>query len=366
MMKPEPGKEYPAPDEPALIGEIVQLFRNFIENKYRRPGEARRDAHAKMHGCAIAEFAVDAHLPPELRQGVFKEPSKYLALIRFSSADPDPELDDRKADVRGMAIKLLEVPGTKLLKNEENEKTQDFLLINSRFFFSPDIQDYRDFSRDFVTAGGIAAKIGGFLKYISRPAHWRPFFLLWKMQHAPMQSPLTSGYWSTVPYKLGSLAVKYSAQPSNVAAAIKRSSANFLNEAMKAHLRESDAFFDFMIQVQKDPEQMPVENSTIEWDERKSPFIKVATIRIPKQDFDSEEQRGFAENLSYTPWHALPEHQPIGGMNRVRKAVYESSSELRHRINEAKRQEPEVQRLPQAYRNIFSGSASAGPGLRTD
>ena len=46
------------------------------------------------------------------------------------------------------------------------------------------------------------------------------------------------------------------------------------------------------------------------------------------------------ENLSFTPWHSLPEHRPIGGINRVRKAVYLAVSTLRHRLNQAPRVEP--------------------------
>lgn len=76
-------------------------------------------------------------------------------------------------------------------------------------------------------------------------------------------------------------------------------------------------------QNQTDPANQPVEDPTILWDERKAPFVEVANIRIPKQTFDSEAQQDFCENLSFTPWHALPEHRPVGGINRMRKAVYE-------------------------------------------
>ena len=85
---------------------------------------------------------------------------------------------------------------------------------------------------------------------------------------------------------------------------------------------------------------MPVEDPTIVWDEIKAPFIEVATIRIPKQQFNSEAQQTFCENLSYTPWHALADHRPVGGINRVRKAVYERISLLRHQLNKAPRVEP--------------------------
>lgn len=48
----------------------------------------------------------------------------------------------------------------------------------------------------------------------------------------------------------------------------------------------------------------------------------MATVTLPKQDFDTDQQNEFCEGLSFSPWHALPAHRPIGGLNRVRKAVY--------------------------------------------
>jgi hypothetical protein len=155
-----------------------------------------------------------------------------------------------------------------------------------------------------------------------------------------MDNPLTNAYWSAVPYRLGPHAVKYSAQSTNLFPPVKRRTRNFLREAMAEYLKVADAYFDFMVQVQTDADKMPIEDSTIEWDEKVSPFIKVATIRIPRQKFDSAAQREFAENLSYTPWHSLPDHQPLGGMNRARRMVYQAGSELRHKMNRAPQEEP--------------------------
>ena len=67
------------------------------------------------------------------------------------------------------------------------------------------------------------------------------------------------------------------------------------------------------------------------WPERLSPFVAVATLRIPAQSFDSPAQLAFARNLAYNPWHALPEHRPLGNQNRARKAIYLELSQLRQR-----------------------------------
>ena len=156
-----------------------------------------------------------------------------------------------------------------------------------------------------------------------------------------MKNPLAARYTTTTPYKLGPSAVRYGVTsrdaPQSPAGG---SSQDFLREAMVEQLKNPDAHFDFMIKFQTDPVKMPVEDSTVAWDVRVSPFIKVATIRIPKQVFDSDRQIEFAETLSFNPWHSLPEHQPIGGMNRIRKAVYGEMSRFRHDMNGVPRREP--------------------------
>ena len=85
---------------------------------------------------------------------------------------------------------------------------------------------------------------------------------------------------------------------------------------------------------------MSVEDSMTEWKEDEAPFSKVASIRIPRQTFDTVEQNAFCENLSFSPWHALPEHKPLGVTNRLRKVIYEHISRVRHEMNSAARSEP--------------------------
>ena len=88
---------------------------------------------------------------------------------------------------------------------------------------------------------------------------------------------------------------------------------------------------------------MPIEDPTVEWSEKISPFESVARITVQPQDFDSREQNLFCDNLSFNPWHALPEHRPIGGINRLRKSVYEAVSAYRHQRNAPAPAAPELQ-----------------------
>jgi hypothetical protein len=66
----------------------------------------------------------------------------------------------------------------------------------------------------------------------------------------------------------------------------------------------------------------------------------VATITIPRQQFATTERDEFGENLSFTPWHALPQHRPLGAVNRIRRVVYQTISKLRHDMNGVQQREP--------------------------
>jgi hypothetical protein len=113
-----------------------------------------------------------------------------------------------------------------------------------------------------------------------------------------------------------------------------------LRERLAASLAEGDAAFELLVQRQRDPVTMPVEDATIEWLESRSPFERVATLRLPAQRFDAPDQMAFAEHISFTPWHSLAAHEPVGGINRVRKAVYQAVSRYRHERNGVVRREP--------------------------
>lgn len=296
-------------------------------------GIMRRDAHPKMHGVVKAEFTVEPGLPSELRIGVFAQPRTYQAWIRFSNQSPSRGPDSER-DIRGMAIKLMGVPGEKLLERQKHEQTQDFILISTKVFVTRDVAQFDDMIK--AMTGSLWSKIGFF------GLHWRVILNLVKSLRK-FANPLQTRYFSTTPYLFGATAVKYAAIP-QVRHPDKLPSApgdDYLREAMIAQLRREDALFDFAVQLQTDAGTMPIEDPGRAWDESASPWRKLATIRIPRQEFDSEAQRTFGENLSFTPWHCLPAHRPLGGINRARRVVYDLISTFRHEWNQAPRREPD-------------------------
>ena len=102
------------------------------------------------------------------------------------------------------------------------------------------------------------------------------------------------------------------------------------------------ACFRFLLQRRADPATMSVEDSRVPWDQEKSAFVPVAILTVPVQEFTSEGRARFCENLSFTPWHSLPVHRPLGNINRTRKTVYEAVSAFRHEANHEARREPDA------------------------
>jgi Catalase len=324
--------------EADLIAQIVSLTRAKLLAGYTPGGgPMHRDAHPKSHGCVRAKFIVASKLPDYLRVGLFAEAGTFDAWIRYSNGAPS-QAPDSRPDVRGMAIKVMGVPGTKLLEDELQATTQDFVVCNHHSFFVKDPADYVSFVSNFMNGKPL-----GFIFPELNPLKWR-LREVWNLANGLLKSiPSTTEirYWSQTPYRFGYTAVKYSVVPRSVPTVpAQPKSDNRLREALIAQLAAGEVVLDFMVQLQESPRTMPIEDPRIRWSETESPFIKVATIVIPAQEFDTAERREFDENLSFTPWHALPEHEPLGGINRARRAVYQAISRLRHETNGVARVEP--------------------------
>lgn len=325
------------PNEAATAEKIADVIEKSIREKYSA-GTALRDAHPKAHGCVQAEFQVQKKLPQNLAQGIFIPGKTYKAWIRFSNASPDASQADIKKDARGMAIKVLGIPGEKLLEDEKKTSTQDFIMINHPVFFINDPDRYLALMQD-VNSKNYFKKL-----HIPFALGFKGTSIAAKLKKK-ISNPLQTRYWSMVPYQLGlgadRQAVKYSVRAcsADVDPMPDHPSHDFLREVLRNSLQKNDACMEFLVQA-RTSNTMSVEDSMTEWKESQAPFYQVATIHIPKQVFDTLDQNKFCENLSFTPWHALPEHKPLGVVNRMRKVIYERISRVRHEMNLTKRQEP--------------------------
>ncbi len=311
--------------EAEAVGVIARGLEAFVRAGAEN-GPAHRDAHPKAHGCVSAEFRVLDGLPPELAVGLFAAPRRYSAWVRFSNANGAPR-PDKVGDARGAAIKVVGLEASR-------SGTQDFVMIDNPRFLVRNASDY-------VVFQAAAANPLKFFFPSLNPFSFRIHELLAAMEITGGRpaNPLNLQYWSATPYLFGEAACKYALRPAGAPSPhVDRSTPDFMRENLVRSLDGGDASFDFCIQLRAP--SMPVEDPTILWRETESPFVPVARVTIPRQVFDTAERIAFGENLSFTPWHGLDAHRPLGGINRVRRVVYETISTLRHALNAAPRVEP--------------------------
>lgn len=328
------GHEYVQYDEDRIAYGLLREFEAQVTRMYKAK-KMLRQVHTKMHGCVKASFSVEKDLPEELKVGVFGGESKnYHAWVRFSNGNTKPQ-KDRKKDIRGVAIKLLGVPGEKILHDELLAETQDFLLMSSETFFAKNIRELSRLLNAITSTNFVKNRL-----FILNPLLW-PIILRAAKSKVACKNPLELSYWSTQPYQFGktACAVKYHLRPSsgNTIVVENTSDYNYLKYNLAQTLHDSEAKFDFFVQFQTDAEAMPIEDPTVAWT---SQYIKLATLTIHPQVFDSNTQIEYGDNLSFNPWHSLPVHRPLGTFNRVRKRVYEAMSKFRHEKNKLPDVEP--------------------------
>ncbi len=324
------------PDEDAFLDSIISTFEKQMQLLWK-PGAFERGGNTKTHGIVRGELIVHDDLPAEFRHGIYAKPQTYRAWVRFSGPGPyiTPDIDD--VGFMSISIKLMGVPGPKLMADEKF--TQDLFGVSTPTFVTPDTKA----NAQLQLASLKNAQLYYFINF------HRPHILdlimqsLWlKTQSSPFEAP----YFSCVPYLLGEgQAMQYSIWPkSNHRTPIPRLPLrppdDYLRDAMIDRLAEEDVEFDIRIQLQTDPYLMPIENNAVLWPERLSPRVSVATLRIPRQIFDSPAQMEFAKRLSYNPWHCIPEHRPLGNQNRARRRMYSELSKLRQKMNAVPHYEP--------------------------
>ena len=308
-------REVTAPDEQATTAEFIAFLK--AASAARHPtGEIPRFNQGRHSGCVEAEFTVVNGLPAELKVGLFQQSRSYSAWIRFANAST---ITDREKDVRGMSIKVRGVPGENLTPGSD---AQDFVLNSHPVMMVPGPREFLQLLRA-VEAGGLKRA----LYFISHPKAARIAFA--SRQQPP--SHLDISYWSTTPYQFGpGRAVKYIVRPvSRAHPKTPTLTDTYLHDELRLRLSMEDIAFDFFVQFQTDARTMPIEDASVEWSERDSPYVRVAEVRIPRQAIDAPGRDQACERTSFSPWHCLAEHRPLGGMNRARREIYQAMQQLR-------------------------------------
>jgi len=203
-----PNEQIPA-GEAAMTQGIIQTAVRIVD-QHREGTRYLRDAHAKAHGCVKAEVSVLPDLDPALRQGVFAEPGKtWQAMMRLSNGNAYPQFDSIR-DARGMALKLLDVPGKQLLADQQTRTEQDFVMFSHPNFFVSDVAEYAQ----NIGAQADGKKVLAFFPKAD-PRSWQVrhlFIALATLAPAPA-SPTQTTYFSVSPYKFGAANAKFRVAP---------------------------------------------------------------------------------------------------------------------------------------------------------
>jgi hypothetical protein len=285
-----------------------------------------------------ATVTVRDDVPECMRKGIFAAVRSFPAYVRFSGPGPDVPRDIQDVGFASMAVKLMDVPGAKLMDDEKF--TQDLICICTPTFVTPNTREnakLQDWSLRNMP-----------LYYFINPKDSHLLdFLMQGLWNETQYNPLGQRYFSCVPYLLGEgQAMQYSFAPkTRVDTKIPgipfgRVPDNYLRDNMVKTLARQSVEFDLLLQLQTDPHRMPIENAAVRWPQRLSPFVPVATIHIPQQSFASQAQFDFTRNLTFNPWHCLPEHRPLGNQSRARRRMYYELSRYRQRMNNTGHIEP--------------------------
>lgn len=347
-----PSMERIDPDERATIASLVDTMRKIHQATCTDYGHAVRATHAKSHGLLAGTVRVLDGLPPQFAQGLFAEPRCYPAVLRFST-QPGDMLDDNVSSTRGLAIKVIGVRGARL-PDSEGEVTQDFVMQDTPEFQAADARSFlRRFSLLGATANtgqewkkAFSTLMRGVESLMERAGARSP--TLCSFGGHPMTHMLAETYYTQAPILYGAYVAKLAAVP--VSGSLQRligreldltGKPNGLREAVVNFFRTNGGMWELRAQLCTDPARMPIEDASVRWPERLSPYIPVARITVPPQEAWSEgRSRAIDDGLSFSPWHGLAAHRPLGSIMRARKIVYEESARFRAEHNRVPIREP--------------------------
>lgn len=355
-----PDVEIIAPDEYVTFDELSRTMQHITRHMATRYRHAYRPVHAKSHGVLVGTLEALPGLPEALAQGLFAQPGPHPVILRFST-NPGDMLADNVSSPRGLAIKVLNVEGPKVVSHA-NGTTQDFVCVNANAFTAPDpkgfLEQIKTFDKNLDTPEGVkhavsvaARATNAVLKAVHLPSATLEGI------GAPATHILGESFSTVAPLRYGKYVAKVGFAPGSESlksltgeAIDLGSDYNALAETIKKFFRHETAVWDVKVQLALSPDgpgieekdkDFPIEAADKEWPEEKSPWQTVARITVAPQDSYSDARQLFVdERLSFSPWHALEAHRPLGGIMRSRLKAYEEAIKYRAQRNERIRAEP--------------------------
>jgi hypothetical protein len=339
------------PDEEQTIGDLCKTFDGILETTAHDYGHAVRAVHAKAHGILAGTLRIDADLPPELAQGLFATPGEHKVTMRLSTNAGDI-LPDAISLPRGLALKVHDVAGERLPGAEGT--TQDFVMVNGPVFLTKTAGQFlanlkllaKTTDRLEGTKKAMSAVLRGVNTALEAVGIESP--KLQGLGGAPNVDPLGETYYSVTPFRYGDYIAKFSVAPVAPALlALKGSEIDAATDpdAIRAQVRQEmagiDGAWEIRVQLCRDLDKQPIEDSTVQWKETETPFQRVGTIRVPPQDsWAAAQVEAVDERMRFSVWTGLAAHRPLGNINRARRGPYRHSAQFRADFNKCPIHEP--------------------------
>ena len=367
--------EHQHPGEASAIAAINASMRSILDTTWQDYGHAVRSVHAKSHGLLEGELTV-LKLPEHLAQGIFAEPRTYPVVLRFST-NPGDILDDSVSSPRGLALKVIGVAGERL-PGSEGANTQDFVMVNAPAFVAPDAQQFAPSLKllAITTDTGQAWKraLSWMLRGVvsASGALGMEISALKALGGHPLTNPLGETFYTATPFSYGNAVAKFSVRPADPALAALKDALvpmagkpNGLRGALIDHFATQGGSWELCVQLRTNPDSMPVEDASVVWSERESPYVPVARITVAPQPAWSEARaRQVDDGIAFSPWHGIAAHRPLGSVNRARKEAYELSAGFRAGHNRCPIHEPAGRLALSADAPTVFGSARGREGRR--
>jgi hypothetical protein len=337
--------EKPLPDEERVHRELIDTMRSITETTSKDYGHAVRSVHAKAHGILAGTLKIAGSLPPELAQGLFAAPGCHPVVMRFST-NPGDILDDAVSAPRGLALKILDVEGERL-PDSQGETTQNIIMVNAPAFAAPDAKaflgslkqlaattDKAEWAKKLLSA--TLRGVEGALEAVGGKSA-----MLATMGGTPITHPLGDSYYSQTPFRYGDHIAKFSLVPiSPNLTELTGDKVNVsdrpdaLREVISETMIDGGGTWELRVQLNTDLDAMPVEDASVEWDEKASPYRTVGRITVePQLSLGTDLAGQIDEETFFSPWHGLSAHRPLGSVNRARRQAYEMSAEFRAKFN---------------------------------
>lgn len=318
-------------DEAAVIEETIATMRHTMAQTFEVTRHATSGTHAKSHGIVTGRLTVDPDLPAELAQGMFADPATYEVVVRYAS-EPGAVDPDTATRARGLALKVLDVPGEEL---RPGWTSQDFLFNTWPAIPQGDAATYLEVLKIRDRHHGSHAKVvaATALKHPSPTETW--------FDRTPNINPVAHTYYSQGAFRYGDHVAKFAVVPTlpaQLALTDEQVGSNdppgVLRDWLRDYYATNAAGYELRVQLCTDLATMPVEDASKPWDEQVSPYRRVATIELPPQETFSPARRVFAEDvMSWRPWYGLAAFRPLGSINRVRARAYTELGAWRHEQN---------------------------------